>query len=127
MILGENFWGLSLRPPQTKPFFVSFFQILLVRWVGDRIPQEELAKFGYKSEKKVKTFGNHHAIFCRHVSTNCLNMAISKIILIIIMWQLWAIFFPPKTQPHNRYVSSSHWLFFLFFFLFKNLSKTKKH
>ncbi len=51
------------------------------------IHKRSWAKFGYKSEKKVeKVLGmNHHAIIFLSTceNPNCLNMAISKIILII--------------------------------------------
>jgi hypothetical protein len=39
-------------------------------------PQEDLAKFGYKSERKIENFKNV-AIFLQPSGTYCLNMVIS--------------------------------------------------
>ncbi len=55
---------------------------LRVRWVGDPL-QEDLAKFGYRSKRKVEKF-RICALFWRHAKVYCLNMAISK-----------------KKNPHN--------------------------
>jgi hypothetical protein len=63
--------------------------------------QEELAKFGYRSDSKVEYFqrlevsreskvfffGNH-ALCSQPPPTNCLNLAISGIFFLEI-WQLW--------------------------------------
>jgi hypothetical protein len=49
---------------------------------GDH-PQEELAKFGYRSERKVEQFKNH-AIYI-YIGTYCLNMTIPEIFLL----KLW--------------------------------------
>jgi hypothetical protein len=59
-------------------------------WVGNH-PQQDLAKFGYWSKKKVGKFSQiwvhvrqrvekvkNHAIFLRQARTYCLNMATSK-------------------------------------------------
>jgi hypothetical protein len=62
-------------------------------WSGDH-PQEDLAIFGKRSESKVETFRNLATIW-QHAGTYCLNLAISKKNSLII-WQLWAIFFPQK-------------------------------
>jgi hypothetical protein len=40
-------------------------------------PQKELAKFGYRQERKVQNLKNP-PIFCSPVGTHCLNMAISE-------------------------------------------------
>jgi hypothetical protein len=62
-------------------------------WSSDH-PQEDFAIFGDRSESKVETFRNL-AIIWRHAGNYCLNLAISKKNSLII-WRLWAIFFPQK-------------------------------
>lgn len=117
-----GFWGLffclsPLPTPQKKAFFV---QILLGRWVGDHPPTRggvgQIWLQVKKESRKVWESSWHILSTCER--THCLNMAISKIILIIIiiMWQLCAIVFTPQTQPH-RYVSS-HWLVYYYYLLF---------
>jgi hypothetical protein len=54
-----------------------FFQILWGRCCSDH-PQEDLAKFGYRSERKEEKFRNP-AIFWQHALTYCLTLVISKI------------------------------------------------
>ncbi len=44
--------------------------------IGDH-PQEELAKFGYSSQRKVINFLKNLALFWRPAGTYCLNMEIS--------------------------------------------------
>jgi hypothetical protein len=51
-------------------------QIITCRHIGDH-PQEELAKFGYSSQRKVINFLKNLALFWRPAGTYCLNMEIS--------------------------------------------------
>jgi hypothetical protein len=53
-----------------------FFPNLGGRWVGIH-PQEDLARFGYTSDRTVEKF-RFDAIVWRHATTYCLNMATSK-------------------------------------------------
>jgi len=73
--------------------FLLFPKLWCRWWVGDH-PQENLATFGYKSQRKVQKFRNH-VIFWQHGGTYSLNMVISKKIPII--WWQWPIFFGRKT------------------------------
>jgi len=79
-----------------KDFVLKFSDVLLqtgflsATLVIDH-PQDELAKFGYRSEKKVKNFKNL-AIVWRFAETYCLNMAISGNVFYnqnLKIWQLW--------------------------------------
>jgi len=58
-------------------FSFSFFQFHDVAGTLVIHPQEELAKFGYKSERKIENFKNV-AIFLQASGTYCLNMVISR-------------------------------------------------
>jgi hypothetical protein len=57
-------------------FFFSFFQFHAVAATPVIHPQEELAKFGYKSERKIENFKSV-AIFLQPSGTYCLKMVIS--------------------------------------------------
>jgi hypothetical protein len=59
--------------------------------IGNYPPQEELAKFGYMSERKIQKFKSP-ANFWQPAETYCLNMAISEIFS-SETWQLWLFFF----------------------------------
>jgi hypothetical protein len=66
------------------------FSHLWGRWVDDH-PQEDLAKFGYRSERKVEMFRNY-VIFWWYARIYCPNMAISEIKSNSCNVELWAIF-----------------------------------
>ncbi len=80
------------------------FSNLWGRWVNDH-PQEDLAKFGYRSERKVEMFRNY-VIFWWYARIYCPNMAISEIKSNSCNVELWAIFF----QNNPSYLS--HWVVF---------------
>lgn len=84
MYLVAKFSGRGKINTNTKwPFFFS--NLWCTMWVGD-YPQEDLAKCGYRSKRKVET-----STLGWHARTYCLNTVISKISP-LIMWRLWAFF-----------------------------------
>jgi hypothetical protein len=75
-------------------FNQCFLSKLWCRCVGNH-QKENLAKFGYRLERKVKKFKNH-TICWQHARTYCLNMA-DYFFEVLIMWgQKCAIFFLRK-------------------------------
>ncbi len=96
---------------------------LWVRWVGDLL-LENLAKSGYRSERRVEKF-RIYPLFWGHAKVYCLNMAISqkkkkKKKKNLIMWWIWAIYFPQK----KAFISLAYTLAFLLSPKCQNSSKT---
>ncbi len=101
----ENQGDLPQHYVHRRLFSFSFFSILWHSHTCNH-PQEELAKFGYTSERKVKKFKNH-TLFWR------LNMAISEEQFLEI-WRL--LFFTGffccqvvKVHPKNKNAGAQHW------------------
>jgi len=89
-------WTILSTKPTTQCFFkLKFiFSNLWARWVGHQ-PQEDLAKFGYKLERKVlKNLGFLLHIW-HHIGTYCLNMATFRTFS-LIMWWLRSLFSSQK-------------------------------
>jgi hypothetical protein len=85
---------------------VSFFSNLWCCHAGDH-PQEELATFGYRSERKVEKLKNH-AVVWWFAGTYSLNMAISENFpskpCRFGTFIIWHIFFPKNP------LYDSHWI-----------------
>ncbi len=85
----------------SKVWGQGFFFVLVLFCVFH--PQEELGKFGYRSEKKIQIF-QHTPIFWQSTETYCLNMAISgkKNPLYVFLPKK----FPPKKNSGSTWGSS---------------------
>jgi hypothetical protein len=63
-------------------FFFFFFAIFLCSHIGYHPQEEDFAKFGYKSERKVK-FKKKESCYILATRTYCLNMAIFILVTLV--------------------------------------------
>ncbi len=69
---------MANSPPKNHRtrLIIYFYSILWGWWTGNR-PQEDLAKFGYRSQRRAEIFG-YLTIFLQHATPSSLNLAISQ-------------------------------------------------
>jgi hypothetical protein len=134
---GCHLWDSQIQGEGDRYLQSLFFQILWGKWTGNH-PQENLAKFGYKSERKVNVFWNL-TILWWHARTYHLNLTnflkiprniatLGHFPPINPLYRVATLYFwSPigKNSPHKR----TQWLFWchilthLWLFPQKNLNK----